>query len=131
MTLQEFNKLNHDEKLFTVVDKGTFLDNYVTEVIRMNLYAVDKFFVELVYDGEHNTITEIRSFKTGHLLDKYSNPKFIKPIPKFFYPEIKADKSIYLLVYNQLYAILTKSVKIMISLIDNDSLLNLTFNLSE
>ncbi len=36
------------------------------------LYAIDKFFVEVVYDGEHNTITELRAFKTGHLLDKYS-----------------------------------------------------------
>jgi hypothetical protein len=31
-----------------------------------------KFFVEVVYDPEHNVITEVRSFKTGHLLDKYS-----------------------------------------------------------
>jgi len=26
-------------------------------------YAIDKFFVEVVYDGEFNTITEIRIFK--------------------------------------------------------------------
>ena len=52
MTLKEFNILEHDERLFTVVDKGTFLDNFVTLDIRMNLYAIDKFFVELVYNGE-------------------------------------------------------------------------------
>jgi hypothetical protein len=46
-----------------------------TEDIRINCYAIDRFFVEVVYDGKHNVITEVRSFKTGHSLDKYS-PKF-------------------------------------------------------
>jgi len=50
-----------------------FLDNYVTKDIRINCYAIDKFFVEVVYDSEHNTITEVRSFKYGHSLDKYAN----------------------------------------------------------
>jgi hypothetical protein len=71
MTLQEFNTLDHDERLFTVVDKGTFLDNYVTSDIKMNLYAIDKFFVELVYDDEENKIIEVRSFKSGKELEKY------------------------------------------------------------
>jgi len=30
------------------------------------------FFVELVYDKDENKITEVRSFKSGHRLDKYS-----------------------------------------------------------
>ena len=40
--------------------------------IRINCYAIDKFFVEVVYDGEHNVITEVKSFKYGHSLEKYS-----------------------------------------------------------
>ena len=72
MTLYEFNILTLEEKQASVWDKGTFLDNYVTKEERCNCYAIDKFFVEVVYDAEHNTITELRSFKTGHLLDKYS-----------------------------------------------------------
>jgi len=52
---------------------GIFIDNRVTKTERCNLYAIDMFFVEVVYDAKHNTITELRSFKTGHLLDKYSN----------------------------------------------------------
>ena len=44
----------------------------MTDTERCNLYAVDKFFVEVVYNPEHNSITEIRSFKTGHSLDKYA-----------------------------------------------------------
>lgn len=72
MTLEEFNVLNHDEKLYTVVDKGVFLDNYVTINIRMNLYSVDKFYVELVYDSELNKVVEVRSFTSGVYLDKYT-----------------------------------------------------------
>ena len=34
--------------------------------------SIDKFFVEVVDNAEHNTITEVRSFKYGHSLDKYS-----------------------------------------------------------
>ncbi len=37
------------------------------------------FFVEVVYDAKENKITEVRSFKEGHLLDKYV-PKFNKEI---------------------------------------------------
>ncbi|WP_223550498.1 hypothetical protein [Aestuariivivens sp. NBU2969] len=75
MTLYEFNILSLEEKQATVWDRGTFLDNYITKDIRINCYAIDKFFVELVYDAGHNTITEVRSFKYGNSLDKYA-PKF-------------------------------------------------------
>jgi len=44
---------------------GTFLDNHVTKKERCNLYAIDMFFIEVVYDAEHKIITELRSFKTG------------------------------------------------------------------
>tara|TARA_R110002049_G_scaffold308819_1_gene514201 strand:+ start:2677 stop:2811 length:135 start_codon:yes stop_codon:yes gene_type:complete len=39
----------------------------------MNLYAVDKFYVELVYDSEENRVVKVRSFKVGVHLDKYTN----------------------------------------------------------
>jgi len=38
----------------------------------INCYAIDMFFVEVVYDGEQNVITEVRSFKSGNSLDKYT-----------------------------------------------------------
>ncbi len=38
--------------------------------------AVGMFFAEVAYNPKHNIITEVRSFKTGRLLDKYSNLKF-------------------------------------------------------
>jgi hypothetical protein len=45
---------------------GIFLVNDVIEDIRINCYAIDKLFVELVYNTEFNTITEVRSFKYGN-----------------------------------------------------------------
>ncbi|MEC3905543.1 hypothetical protein VOI54_00785 [Tamlana sp. 2201CG12-4] len=72
MTLYEFNILSFEEKQAIVHDIGIFLDNYVTTDIRINCYAIDKFFVELVYNSEFNTITEVRSFKCGHEMEKYS-----------------------------------------------------------
>jgi len=72
MTLYEFNSLTLEEKQATVWEKGVFLDNYITQDIKTNCYAIDKFFAEVVYDGEQNVITEVRSFKYGHSLDKYA-----------------------------------------------------------
>jgi hypothetical protein len=76
MTLYQFNILGLNESMEAVNQHGTFLDNHVSKTERCNLYAIDRFFVELVYNSEHNTITKIRSFKTGYLLDKYSGLKY-------------------------------------------------------
>ena len=54
------------------MEQWHFLDNYITRDIRINCYAIDKFFVEVVYDEVHNVVTKVRSFKYGHELDKYS-----------------------------------------------------------
>jgi len=72
MTLYEFNSLTLEEKKSTVWEKGVFLDNYLNKEIRINCYAIDKFFVEVVYDAQYNVIMEVRSFKYGHSLDKYA-----------------------------------------------------------
>jgi hypothetical protein len=52
MTLYEFNRLELNERMEAVNQYGTFLDNYITKDIRINCYAIDKFFVEFVYDAE-------------------------------------------------------------------------------
>ena len=75
MTLYDFNKLLLEDMQKVVWEHGVFLDNYITKDIRLNCYAVHKFFVEVVYDAEHNVVTEVRSFKPGKSLDKYSNLK--------------------------------------------------------
>jgi hypothetical protein len=67
--------LNEDDLLTAVWDKGIFLENYITNTEKINCYAIDMFFVEVVYDAKQNKIIEVRCFKEGHLLEKYS-PNF-------------------------------------------------------
>ena len=73
MTLYNFNKLSLEDKQAVLWKDGQFLDNHITDKEKCNVYALGKFFVEVVYDPENNTIIEVRCFKTGHLLDKYSS----------------------------------------------------------
>ena len=75
MSLYEFRMLNDDDQLTAVWDKGIFLENYLSETEKINCYAINMFFVEVVYDAKQNKITEVRCFKEGHLLEKYS-PNF-------------------------------------------------------
>ena len=63
MTLYDFNRLELNERMEAVNQHGIFLDNYITKEIKINCYAIDKFFVEVVCDAQHNVITEVRSFK--------------------------------------------------------------------
>tara|TARA_R110002020_G_scaffold420967_3_gene630086 strand:- start:1718 stop:1954 length:237 start_codon:yes stop_codon:yes gene_type:complete len=78
MTLNEFNLLDDlNAKMEAVNQFGTFIDNHITKIERCNCYAINRFFVEVVYNAENNTIVKINSFKTGYLLDKYSNIKLI------------------------------------------------------
>jgi len=71
MTLYEFNLLNKNEKIITVFGKGVFLDIHISERETLNCYAIDMFFVELVYDFQVNQINDVRSFMSGPCLDKY------------------------------------------------------------
>ena len=72
MTLYEFNLLSFEDKQKTVWDIGIYLDNYVTKDIKINCYAIDRFFVEVFYDSETNKITKVTSFNHGKELNKYS-----------------------------------------------------------
>jgi len=71
MTLKDFKKLDGAGKLITIWMKGVFLDSYVDENELFKLYALDLFFVEIKFIEPENIIIEVRSFKEGHLLDKY------------------------------------------------------------
>lgn len=73
MTLYEFNVLDINNRMEAVNQYGAFLDNHISENERLNLYAINMFFVEVVYNAKTNTISEIRSFKTGECLNKYSS----------------------------------------------------------
>jgi hypothetical protein len=72
MTLYEFNRLELNEHIEAVNQYGTFLNNYLTKDIRINCYAINKFFIEIVFDSEHKTIKEDGSFKSRRHLEKYA-----------------------------------------------------------
>lgn len=72
MTLYEFNLLDDPEQYNIVWDKGFFLDTAFENGLKINIYAIDMFFIEVCYDPQSNRIVEKRSFKEGHRLDKYS-----------------------------------------------------------
>jgi len=57
----------------TVNQLGVYLDNHITKDEKFNLYAINLFFVEVCYNSVENSIVEIKSFKSGHLLDRYSD----------------------------------------------------------
>ncbi len=59
MTLYEFKLLNEDDQLKTLWDKGIFLENHITKTEKINCYAIDMFFVEVVY-SVNNQITEVK-----------------------------------------------------------------------
>lgn len=73
MTLYDFKKLGSLDSMMSIVNNyGFFVDSHISSKESCNLYSIDKFFVEVVYDTVANDIVRISSFKTGHLLDKYS-----------------------------------------------------------
>jgi hypothetical protein len=73
MTLYEFNLLDINNQMQTVNQEGVYLDNHITKNEKFNLYAINMFFVEVCYNSLENKISGIKSFKSGHLLDRYSN----------------------------------------------------------
>jgi hypothetical protein len=62
-----------NNRMDAVNQKGVYLDNFITTKFKFNLYAIDKFFVEVTYEPFKNKITKVQSFNSGNLLDKYSN----------------------------------------------------------
>jgi hypothetical protein len=73
MKLYEFNLLDINNQMETVNQQGVYLDNHITKDKKFNLYAINMFFVEVCYNSIENKISGIKSFKSGNLLDRYSN----------------------------------------------------------
>jgi hypothetical protein len=73
MIVYEFNLLDINNQMETVNQQGVYLDNQITKDEKFNLYALNIFFIEVCYNSIENSIVEIKSFKSGYLLDRYSN----------------------------------------------------------
>ena len=70
--------LSEDEQYDTVFAKGKFLDIVIEGNSKFVLYAIDMFFVEVIWDNEKDEIKGKGTFKEGDSLDRYSNvPKEI------------------------------------------------------
>ncbi len=72
MNLNDFNNLDLNKRIEVVKKQGIYLDSHFTTKERCNLYAIDMFFAEVVYSPSANIIAEIRGFKIGETLNKYS-----------------------------------------------------------
>jgi len=73
MTLYNFNSLTETEQFDATFNQATFIDFKIIGHIRFALYALDMFFIEVEYNNSTNEIDTLKSFKTGFLLDKYSD----------------------------------------------------------
>ena len=70
--------LSEDAQYDTVFSKGKFLDIVIEGNSKFVLYALDMFFVEVVWDNEKDEIICKGTFNDGDSLNKYSNvPKEI------------------------------------------------------
>ena len=70
MTLYEYKILSEDEQYNTVFAKGKFLDIVIDGNSKFVLYAIDKFFVEVIWNIEKDEIIGLGQFKEGDSLDK-------------------------------------------------------------
>ena len=50
-----------------------YLDNHTIKNEKFNLYAINIFFIEVCYNSLENKISGIKGFKSGNLLNRYSN----------------------------------------------------------
>ncbi|WP_179019170.1 hypothetical protein [Winogradskyella forsetii] len=71
MTLYAFNSLSTDEQYNFLWQEGVYLDTVVKKDIKLNLYAINKFFVEVHYNAVTNKLVALKSFKYGTIMDKY------------------------------------------------------------
>ena len=75
MTLYEFKLLDKEKQYEVTFKKGTFIDYHLETKRRFALYAVDRFFVEVEYNPEDNSMENLKSFIEGDLLERYAKLK--------------------------------------------------------
>ena len=73
MTLYKYKMLSEDDQYDTVFSNGKFLDINIDGTTKYVLYALDMFFVEVIWDNEKDQIIGKGQFKEGDSLDKYNN----------------------------------------------------------
>lgn len=71
MTLYEFNALSEEEQYEAVWDQGSFLLTRQLGKLRLGLYAMGTFFIEVRYCAQQNQILGWRSFRSTIALEPY------------------------------------------------------------
>ena len=75
MTLQEYKDADIGTKPHKIKDKGVLIGKLVTDNEYLTCYAIDKFFVEVLFNSTFTEIVRFRPFAGGKQLDKYNNIK--------------------------------------------------------
>ena len=73
MTSIEFNLLDTCYKMAVVNQFGDLLNSSYSDKKYCNCYAVDTFFVEVIYGSRNYIISGIKAFKNAYELDIYSD----------------------------------------------------------
>lgn len=70
ISLYDFNLMDDDGKA-ALVWTGSFLGDREENGLRVQLYSIDNFYVEVFYDGTANKILRFRAFKSTNQLTPY------------------------------------------------------------
>jgi len=74
----EFNLLPTNDQAAYTWENGTYLTARHWRELTINLYHVDKFFVEVWYNHKLNQVDKIRSFKSRNCLEPYLENIFLE-----------------------------------------------------
>ena len=71
MGIYDFTTLSSIDQAKEVWTHGAFLCSRSKSLKKYNLYALDNFYVEMLYDGRDKEIKGIKSFRSERLLTPY------------------------------------------------------------
>jgi hypothetical protein len=71
MKLLDFNHVPFEEKCELVAVEGRFLSYRYVENMKIYLYAVNDFFIEISFSPYHHKIISVDAFNNMDLLDPY------------------------------------------------------------
>jgi hypothetical protein len=65
VTIQQFIKLNFEEKSESICENGNLIDTYNDGLIDVKVFSIDDFFVEVISSSEEEKIIEIIPYQRG------------------------------------------------------------------
>ena len=71
VSIDKFNKLSLDEKAWYIWNGAVFLHVHEDKKFRYNLFYMNNYYVELLYNNENNEIEKIRAFFSDSFLSPY------------------------------------------------------------